>query len=280
MKKWYIRIICLLLAVMLPVTAMAEVVITILDDEGNAEVLDSGEYISEDNNNDVAEEEETQEESVGDPSARQAFIDGIISLAEELHRKANGKVQRAHYSSDIYVCKNFTVYLFRQNRDSFRMAEYPDVSLVIPDNKPKKECKTYVYGCEWKDIPASEGNPFYVAASFRYDTNLSKEENRELAREFMRQVQRGDYFQMAADYYYGKGAHSMIYISDYNPETNTVKWTDSNMRGETRKGIRYGLVQYDVEKDIDFFVDAFCLKKHGATLYRLRDDIIWAKDAK
>ena len=26
--------------------------------------------------------------------------------------------------------------------------------------------------------------------------------------------------------------------------------------------------------EIDWFVDAFCRKKHGATIYRLRDDII------
>ena len=68
----------------------------------------------------------------------------------------------------------------------------------------------------------SEGNPFYAAASFRYDDTLSKAENRENAREFLKQVQRGDYFQMAADYYYGVGAHSMIFIADYDPDTDTV----------------------------------------------------------
>ena len=46
-------------------------------------------------------------------------------------------------------------------------------------------------------------------------------ENREKAREFLKQVQRGDYFQMAADYYYGVGAHSMLFIADYDPETDS-----------------------------------------------------------
>ena len=134
------------------------------------------------------------------------------------------------------MCKNFTVYLFRENRDRFRMAEYPDTPLVIPDNKPREECTDYVYGVEWKDVPASEGNPFYVAASFRYDPDKTKEENWADARAFLKQVQRGDYFQMAANYYYGVGAHSMIFIEDYDPETDTVTWTDSNMRGATRNG--------------------------------------------
>ena len=123
----------------------------------------------------------------------------------------------------------------------------------------------------------SEGNPFYAAASFRYDDTLSKAENRENAREFLKQVQRGDYFQMAADYYYGVGAHSMLFIADYDPETDSVHWADSNMKGKSVNGVRYAYVQYDAVKPIDWFVDAFCRKKYGATIYRLRDDIVYAE---
>lgn len=191
--------------------------------------------------------------------------------------KANGHAQRAHYSGDIYVCKNFTTYLFRKNRDDFRMAEYPDVKLVVPNNLPAKKCKPYAYGFLWEDVPAEKGNPFYVAAQFRYDTSLSKEENMALAVEFMKEVRRGDYFQMSAQYEYGTGAHSAIMISDYDPETNTVHWMDSNMRGKKIKGERYGIVQFDEVKEIEWWASAFCLKKRGATLYRLRDDIIYAE---
>jgi len=214
--------------------------------------------------------------AVAEQTARDAMIDAIISTAKETFDQANGKLQRAQYSGDIYICKNFTVYLFRQNRDGYRMAEFPDVPLVIPDNLPKNECKTCAYGVLWKDVPASQGNPFEVAAQFIYDTTLSMKENQQLAREFMMQVQRGDYFQMSADYYYGVGAHSLVFISNYDPETKTVHWTDSNMKGQKKNGERYALVQYDAEKDIDWFVDAFCHKTRGATLYRLRDDITFA----
>ena len=210
------------------------------------------------------------------PTARDAFIDDIIALAKQKYEQANGRPQRAQYAGDIYVCKNFTVYLFRQNCDKYRMAEFPDVKLVIPDNKPKKECKEYVYGMEWKDIPAEEGNPFYAAAAFRYDASKSKQENMEMGRDFLKQVKKGDYFQMAADYYYGVGAHSMIFIADYDPDTDTVRWCDSNMKGTRKNGERYGYVQFDAVKEIDWFVDAFCHKKYGATIYRLRDDIIYA----
>ena len=222
---------------------------------------------------------DTAANTAADTDAREAFIDAIIGTAQTLYEKANGRLQRAQYAGDIYVCKNFTVYLFTQNAGSFRMAEYPDVALKIPNNLPPDECVDFAYGQVWEDVAASGGNPFYAAAEFRYDDSLTLEENQKIAREFMTQVRRGDYFQMSANYYYGVGAHSLVFIADYDPETETVHWTDSNMKGEKRNGIRYGLVQFDAEKDIDWFVDAFCHAKRGATLYRLRDDIIYAGQA-
>ena len=224
----------------------------------------------------VDPEETPEPDSVG--TAREDLIDRIVTLGKKLYDDADGKRKRAHYASDIYVCKNFTVYLFRQNRDDFRMAEYPDTELVIPNNLPAAKCKPYAYGFLWEDIPAEKGNPFEAAAQFIYDTNLSREENMSLAMDFMRQAQRGDYFQMSADYEYGVGAHSAIMLS-YDPETDEIHWMDSNMRGGKKDGIRYGLVQYDAVKSVEWWASAFCHKKRGATLYRLRQDIIYADQA-
>lgn len=223
-------------------------------------------------------EETPEEQSVAEITARDEFINRIISLGEKLYIQADGKSQRAHYAGDIYVCKNFTTYLFRENRDDFRMAAYPDVQLRIPDNLPKDECKPYSYGLLWKDVAASEGNPFYEAASFRYDSDLSHAANMELACEFMRQAQRGDFFQMSADYEYGVGAHSAIMLG-YDPVNDEIHWMDSNMRGGKRDGIRYGLVQFDEVKSVEWWASTFCHKTRGATLYRLRDDIIYREDA-
>ena len=69
----------------------------------------------------------------------------------------------------------------------------------------------------------------------------------------------------------------MLFIADYDAETDSVHWADSNMKGKNVNGVRYAYVQYDAMKPIDWFVDAFCRKKYGATLYRLRDDIIYAE---
>ena len=210
-------------------------------------------------------------------TARDAFIDDIIALGRELWEKADGKYQRAHYKGDIYVCKNFTVYLFRQTRAKYRMAEFPDKELKIPNNLPEKKCKPYAYGYCWEDIAASDGNPFEIAAQFLYDKSLSKEENVALAREFMMQTRKGDYFQMTGDYSGGKGAHSAIFMSDYDSETDSVRSLESNRAGKRINGHRYGKVMYDCELDIDEWIGFFCRKKCGATLYRLRDDIIFAE---
>ena len=231
---------------------------------------------------DADEEMEDAEEMPADAepassAARDAFIDDIIAKGKELYDKADGKLQRAHYKGDIYVCKNFTVYVFRQTRDKYRMAEYPDVQLKIPNNLPADKCKPHAYGYCWEEIAASDGNPFEEAAQFLYDSKRSKEENRALAAEFMKQAKKGDYFQMTGDYSGGKGAHSAIIISDYDPETNTIRSMDSNRTGKRINGLRYGKVLFDSEMSIDEWIGFFCRKKCGATLYRLRDDIIFAE---
>ena len=66
-------------------------------------------------------------------------------------------------------------------------------------------------------------------------------------------------------------------MADLGESVDKVTWCDSNMKGQKKDGIRYALIQWDAVKDIDWFVDAFCRKKYGATIYRLRDDIIPAE---
>ena len=225
-------------------------------------------------------EEAPSAEELDEPeelTAREDFINRIVDLGYELYVKANGKSQRAHYKGDIYLCKNFTTHIFNELRDDFCMAEYPDVKLRVPNNLPEKECKPYYYGLAWEEVSAEDGNPFYVAASFRYDSDLSKEENMQLAMDFMRQAQRGDYFQMSANYEYGTGAHSAIMLG-YDAETDEIHWMDSNMRGGKKNGIRYGICQFDEVRSVEWWASTFCHKKRGATLYRLRDDIAYRED--
>ena len=268
-RKIFLYLIALLLLftalIPFPVTGEEDITEEIFLDEDI--ITDSG---SDDPESVVSESEPAE------PTARDAFIEDIIALGKELYDKADGKFQRAHYKGDIYVCKNFTVHLFRETRSRYRMAEFPDKELKIPNNLPEKKCRPYAYGYCWEDIAASDGNPFEIAAQFLYDKKLSKDENIALAREFMKQTRKGDYFQMTGDYSGGKGAHSAIFMSDYDPETDTVRSLESNRSGKRINGLRYGKVMYDCELSINDWVGFFCRKKCGATLYRLRDDIIFS----
>ena len=212
---------------------------------------------------------------------REDFIDRIISYGHELYIKADGKAQRAWKKGDIYLCKNFTTHIFNELRDDFCMAEFPDVKLRIPNNITEADAKPYYKGVGWEEISAEKGNPFYEAASFRYDTSLSKEENLKLAEDFMRQAQRGDFFQMNANYEYGTGPHSAIMMG-YDAEKDEIHWMDSNMRGHSKtvngERVRYGICQFDEVRSVEWWASTFCHKKRGATLYRLREDIAYRED--
>lgn len=264
------KLLCLLFAMMMIVPALAE------DDYSITEIIEDVMIMPDGGEVAIPPEEEPEH----DQTARTDFIDRIIALGHELYEDANGKSQRAHYASDIYVCKNFTTYLFRKNRDDFRMAEYPNTKLIIPNNLPSKQCRPYYYGMFWEEKTAKQGNPFVVGAQFLYDPDLTEEENFALACDFMRLAKRGDFLQMSGQYEYGTGAHSAIVIEDYDPVNDEIHWMDSNMRGKKVKGIRYGIVQYDEVKSVEWWASTFCHKKRGCTLYRLRDDIIYAEDAK
>ena len=174
---------------------------------------------------------------------------------------------------DRGVCKNFVMRMFDTFKDAYAMKEFPDLALHMPKNNSKVNCAPYDYGVEWRIESAEDGSPFEIAASFRYDTSLSKEENQANCRAVLESVQTGDFFQMAGYYYYGNGPHSLLFIADYDPVSDEVHWTDSNMKNDKVDGYHWGYMQYDAVRTAAWFVDAICTKNRGCTLYRLRDDL-------
>ena len=209
---------------------------------------------------------------------------GIISPKDQLLKDifaealANSKDSRYRFAPaqedwHVGVCKNFVMRLFDTFSPAYRMAEYPDLELYMPKNKSKKDSAPYDYGIEWRPEGPSDGAPFEIAAQFKYDPALSKAENMENCRKVLHSVKRGDFFQMVGYYYYGNGPHSMLFMTDYDPVTDEVHWTDSNMKGERIDGVRWGYIQYDAVKTAEWFVEAICTKNRGCTIYRLRDDL-------
>ncbi|MBO4836833.1 MAG: hypothetical protein J5564_03985 [Clostridia bacterium] len=206
-------------------------------------------------------------------SPREKLIRDMFSLAYKNFRDPYYYHAPAQEDWDRGVCKNFVMRLFDTYKDAYAMKAYPDLELHMPKNNSKVNCAPYDYGVEWRPETEQDGNPFEIAASFRYDTALSREENRAACRKVLESVQAGDFFQMAGNYYYGNGPHSLLFIADYNANTDEVRWTDSNMKNDTVDGYHWGYMQYDAVRTAEWFVDAICMKNRGCTLYRLREDL-------
>lgn len=207
------------------------------------------------------------------PSPKAELITRMLALAYQNSKEKKYKFAPAESDTDIGVCKNFVMRLFDTYAKEYKMAAYPDLPLHMPKNNRKVDCAPYDYGIEWKPETAAEGSPFEIAAQFKYDNALFKEENAAAARAMLEQVQKGDFFQMVGNYGGGNGPHSLLFMADYDPATDMLHWTDSNMRGKRVNGVRWGYLQYDADATAQWFIDCINMKKRGATLYRLRDDL-------
>lgn len=207
-------------------------------------------------------------------SPKEALIEDMIALAQKNLKDKRYKFAPAQEDGDVGVCKNFVMRLFDTFKSGYYMLEYPDLPLHMPLNRRLVDCKPYQYGIEWAIEGPEDGSPFEIAGKFRYDTTLSKVENQRLAREFLENAKRGDFYQMVGNYVDGNGPHSLLMIYDYDPETDMLRWTDSNMKGKRIDGVRWGYLQFDTKRTVDWMVKAICTKNRGATLYRLRDDLV------
>lgn len=206
-------------------------------------------------------------------SPKEKFIDRMIALAQKNSTEKKYKFAPAESDTDIGVCKNFVMRLFDTFKNDYRMLEYPDLPMHMPKNKSKADSAPYDYGLEWRPETAQDGSPFEIVYQFKYNNDLTKEENAALAREMMHMVKKGDFFQMVGYYGGGNGPHSLFFIADYDPATDLLYWTDSNMRGTRIDGIRWGYMQFNADATAEWYVNVFNMKKRGATLYRLRDDL-------
>lgn len=217
--------------------------------------------------------EMTASQTVNILSPREKIFQDMFALAYDNFHDPYYYHAPAQEDWDRGICKNFVMRMFDTFKDDYAMKEYPDLPLHMPKNNSKVNCKPYDYGVEWRPETAADGSPFEIAASFRYDNDLSKEENRANCRAVLESVQAGDFFQMSGNYYYGNGAHSLLFIADYNPVTDEVRWTDSNMKNDSVNGYHWGYMQYDAVRKVDWYLDAICMRSRGCTIYRLRDDL-------
>ena len=154
------------------------------------------------------------------------------------------------------------------------MQEYPGVEIFMPLNDSSKNCAPYRYGVQWRAEEAQAGNCFETVYEFRYDPEKSREDNRAEALKMLQDVKRGDCFQLVGVCEDFNSPHSLIFIEDYDAAQKKLCWTDCNMKGTRINGERWGWVQYGTVRTAEWMLDTICRPRNGATLYRLRSDIV------
>lgn len=205
---------------------------------------------------------------------REQLIDDMIALAFADYKDANKNFLRANKSGDPGIAKNFLMRLFDAYKLSYCMAEYPDVELTMPPMDASKNCKPYRYGVQWAQKEPADGNCFIQVDEFRHDPDLGTAENREHALKLLQKVQKGDLLQLAGKCEDFNSVHSLLFTQDYDVVADQLCWTDCNMKGKRIHGARYGWVQFDTKRSTTWMLDTVCRNLCGATLYRLRDDLI------
>lgn len=206
---------------------------------------------------------------------RETLIDSMIAQAKADYGNKSKNFLRAEKSADAGMCKNFVMRMFTTYKDDYEMLAFPGVEIFMPLNDSSENCAPYRYGVQWRVEEASDGNCFDTVYAFRYDGEKTKEENRALAREMLENVQRGDCFQLVGVCEDFNSPHSLIFIEDYDAQTDKLQWTDCNMKGTRIDGERWGWVQYGTTRTVDWMLDTICRARNGATLYRLREDIVF-----
>lgn len=188
----------------------------------------------------------------------------------------DGESRPSANRTDAGQCKQFQINSFAQASAGYVLAEHPDATLYLPYEHNDRDATGRPTGAAW-DMPGPEtGNAFVEVAYFEYDKDLTKRENIAVAKAFLSQVRAGDFLQMQATYSSGgHGTHTLMFTRPYDPRLPTLYWSDSNFANRLVGGVRYGVAmayQAWPLEEVAGWISADWY--HGATLYRLSDDIV------
>ncbi|MEG0768038.1 MAG: hypothetical protein RR482_10005, partial [Clostridia bacterium] len=204
-------------------------------------------------------------------SPKQALISQWIAAAEG----EDGTMRRADNVTAPGQCKRYLINLFARVSEGFALAGYPNVKLAMPEEHHDTRVVKRAYGAGWKMPDTAEGNPFYEMAAFDYDSGCSVRQNREAVYAFLAQAQAGDVLQMMATYNSGnRGTHTALITRNYDAVKEQLQWADSNFKMRNIDGIRYAFVVGEQVYTRQKLADWLLYAGNGATLYRLRDDLV------
>lgn len=188
----------------------------------------------------------------------------------------DGEMNRSQDLDDPGQCKRFQVNTFAEVSGPFILSGYPETVLFMPpDHAPKADTGRTV-GTAWNMTDAETGNAYDEVARFDYDTTKTEKENLQDALLFLTNIRAGDQLQMLGRYTSGgRGTHTLMFTRPYDPRSDYLYWSDSNFATRRIDGIRYGIVRpfqaWKVSECAGWLASDW---GNGATLYRLRDDIV------
>ncbi len=173
-------------------------------------------------------------------------------------------------------CKRFQIDSFAAASEGYALSLNPGAALYLPTDHADSEVSGRPMGTCWNMPDPSTGNAFSEVARFDFDPSLSDRENLRLAKAFLSNVRAGDLLQMLATYSSGgRGTHTLLFTQPYDPRTGTLYWSDSNFSNKRIDGERYGFVRAYQKWPLDEFAGWLVKdRNNGATLYRLREDVV------
>lgn len=192
----------------------------------------------------------------------------------------DGTLRRSETIADPGQCRRFQVTSFATAAQGFRLAGYPEIPLYLPADHADRAVSGRQVGVCWDMPAASSGNAYEEAASFDYNRDRTLGQNKADARAFLSHARAGDVLQIFGTYSSGgRGTHTLLLTRPYDPRSGMLYWVDSNFANTLVDGVRHGYVrayqQWPLEEVVTWLTTDL---NNGATLYRIRDDVVFAED--
>ena len=209
----------------------------------------------------------------GESIAPREKIGARMTLIEVM---LDGDMSRSTGTQYHGQCRRFQSDSFLDAAQGFALKDSPELVLSLPiDHMPAEDSGRPV-GLVWAPPENGMVCAYEAVAVFDYDPSLSVKRNREAAREFLSNVRAGDVLQMIGVFSGGaRGTHTLMFSQPYDPRDDALYWIDSNFSNTRVDGVRYGYVRARQSWPINDLVSWFAAdERTGATLYRLREDIV------
>lgn len=200
----------------------------------------------------------------------------IIARMLLIEVSQDGSLSRSSGSRYHGQCRRFQADSLEEAVRGFELEGFPGLLPTIPLEHREEEETGMPAGSVWSEALEGTVCAYDAVASFTFDPARTAKENLESAKAFLRGAQAGDVLQMIATYNSGaRGTHTLMLSQPYDARKDMLYWCDSNFSNTRIDGVKYGYArahQAWAMKDVAAWISSS--ENTGATLYRLRNDIV------